>query len=313
MRILVTGGAGFVGSHLVEALVAAGVGEIVVIDNLHRGRLSNLQGCWDRIEFVQADVRDAESLQHSLRAVDVVYHLAAQSTVMGAVDNLEYSFSTNVVGTFHLLQAAYRQRVKRFVFASSREVYGEAQESPTPETAPLRPKNAYGASKVAGELYCDVFAKLGLDAAILRFTNVYGPRDEGRVIPNFIASALRGIPLTVFGGDQVLDFVWVGTVVDALVMAGLGEPIVGPLNVGSGQGTTIVDLARRVLDATSSPSRLDFVPGRGEETVRFVADTARACAIVKLPRPVDPLSRLNDVVLACKNDVMDIGQAGQTR
>ena len=153
MHILVTGGAGFIGTHLVASLLAEGK-EVSVLDNLTRGRISNTG---KGFRFVQGDIRDRETVVKAMTGVDILFHLAAQSNVMGAVTDLDYSFTTNVFGTFEVLRAAKEAGVRRVVFTSSREVYGDAAVLPVSEDAPLHAKNAYGASKVAGELYCRVF------------------------------------------------------------------------------------------------------------------------------------------------------------
>ncbi len=300
MRILVTGGAGFIGSHLVQRLVSQDHPSVIVLDNLQCGYTENLRDSWNRITFVNGDIRSQKVLKQAMRGVDVVFHLAAQSNVLGAVQDPDYCFSTNVAGTFSILQEARQAGVSRIVFSSSREVYGESGNLPVPETAPLQPKNAYGASKVAGEMCCRLFAHAGLDTAILRLTNVYGPRDRGRVIPMFFEKAWRNQPLTVFGGEKVLDFVWVGFVVDALLAAGLGQPIRVPVNVGSGKGTKIIDLARRILDLTKSKSELRLAPNRAPEVTRFVADTRRARALLGVAAHRDPLFRLDRVCARIK-------------
>ncbi len=298
MKILVTGGAGFIGSHLVRRLVRDRAGSVTILDNFHRGRPENLADCLDEIRLVRADIRNPSALLEALRGIDLVYHLAAQSSVMGAEADADYTFQTNVVGTFDLLRAARTNGVRRVVFASSREVYGDPLHVPVPETAPLKPKNLYGASKVAGEAYCSVFASDGLETAVLRLANVYGPGDTGRVIPLFLQRALQGQPLVLFGGQQVLDFVRIDTVVEALCKAGFGDPIPEPLNIGSGKGVTISNLSRRVLQLTGWRSQLQIVPARQTEVTRFVADITRARQLLALEQPADPLCALHELV-AC--------------
>lgn len=298
-RILVTGGAGFIGGHLVERLARRHKGgAVTVIDNLRRGDPENLRSCSGDIVFCRSDIRDRAALDPVMRGCEVVFHLAAQSSVMGACEDTEYSCSTNVLGTLHVLEAAKQAGVKRVVFTSSREVYGEPDRIPVPETAPLSPKNAYGASKVAGEMYCRVFGQNGLEVVVLRLANVYGPRDIGRVIPLFVDRALRGLPLLLYGGSQILDFVWIDAVVDALIQTGFGEFSPEPLNIGAGRGITVAALAQRILDLTGSHSPLAIEERRGVEVSRFVADTTRAQARLGLPLPEDPLFGLEQVVQA---------------
>jgi len=293
MRVLVTGGAGFLGSHLVDALVAAG-DEVVVVDNLYRGSPANIDPHLRKraVRFVEADIRDYDAVLEAARGIEVVYHLAAQSNVIGAIKDTDYSFTTNVAGTYNVLKAAAATSVRRLVFSSSREVYGEPESIPVPENAPLIAKNSYGASKVAGEAYCRVWeSTTGLECQVLRFANVYGPRDRDRVIPIWLERARRGDPLELYGGEQVIDFVWVGKAVEALLAAAAIE-LTGPINVGSGTGVSLPQLAHRVLEETGAASRLEVVPARTGEVVRFVADVARMHRVLGITPDLDPLAHL---------------------
>jgi UDP-glucose 4-epimerase len=230
--------------------------------------------------------------------IGLVYHLAAQANVLGAVADIDYSFTTNVAGTFEVLSAARECRVRRVVFASSREVYGEAPALPVPESAPINPGNAYGASKAAGELYCRVFMESGMEVVVFRLANVYGPGDAGRVIPLFVANALSGRPLVIYGEKKILDFVWIGDVVDSLVIAS-DAPVAGQtINIGSGEGTGLADLARRVLQLTGSRSAIEFAGARKAETDRFVADIRLAESLLNY-RPSTALAHLPEVAAAC--------------
>jgi UDP-glucose 4-epimerase len=295
-RILVAGGAGFIGSHLVQRLVFQGHRSITVLDNLIRGRTANLAAVWHSIRFVSADIRDWHTLDRLVQNTDLIFHLAAQSNVIGAVEDLDYSSSTNIVGTAAILQAAHAAGVRRVVFTSSREVYGDPADLPVPETAPLRPKNAYGMSKVAGEMCCRMSMGQALETVVLRLANVYGPRDRGRVIPLFVENALKGRPLTVYGGNQVLDFVYVDHVVDALMKAGFERHIADPVNIGSGRGTSIAELAERILQLTDSGSKVSWMPSRDLDVVGFVADTTKARTLLGLEYPSDPLYRLPELI-----------------
>lgn len=268
-------------------LVSTQAGEIVVLDNLHRGYSRGLLP--GSVDFRKADIRDRAAVTDAVRGCDVVFHLAAQSNVMGAVADSGYAFSTNVVGTHAVLEAAASAGVKRLVFPSSREIYGDPKSIPVHETAPLRAKNAYGASKAAGEVYCRLAAQQGLETVVLRLANVYGPGDRDRVIPLFAAAAAHNKTITVFGRQKILDFLWIDTLVDALLQAGFGRYIQGPVNVGSGKGTNIVDLARRIVNLTGSSSRIEVVEEREQEVGRFVADITRAKRLLRIPEPEDPL------------------------
>lgn len=294
MRILVTGGAGFIGAHLVNRLASIGAGDIRVVDNLHRG--FSLESLPSGVEFWRVDIRDPQAVADALKGSEIVFHLAAQSNVMGAVADAGYSFGSNVVGTYNVLQAAAAAGVRRVIFPSSREVYGDPRDIPVPETAPLRAKNAYGASKIAGEVYCRLAAQQGLETVVLRLANVYGPGDRDRVIPLFAAAAGSGLPITVFGRHKILDFVWIDVVVDAFIKIAFGSYIRGPVNIGSGKGTTILDLARRLVALNGSASKIDVVEEREQEVGRFIADIRRAKRLLKISEPEDPLWALSRAI-----------------
>jgi UDP-glucose 4-epimerase len=173
-RVVVTGGAGFIGAHLVSRLVDRG-DDVIAFDNLRRGRREALEPHVGHgtVRLVEGDIRQLDALRPVVRGCDVVHHLAAQSNVMGAMENPDYSVTTNVLGTFNVLQAAAEAGVRRVVFASSREVYGEPRTLPAREDAPLHARSLYGASKVAGEAYCRTFAAThGMGVDVLRLANV---------------------------------------------------------------------------------------------------------------------------------------------
>lgn len=308
MIALVTGGAGFIGRHLVRRLLALpGVEQVRVLDNLFRpcpapGAFPDDFLTGDpRVRFQKGDIRDKQTAREAVEGAELVFHLAAQSNVLGSVTDLDYSFSTNVAGTLNLLEAARAaQTVRRFVFASSREVYGEPDDLPVAEDAPLAPKNAYGASKMAAEAYCGAFAAQGLGVSVVRMANVYGPGDRDRVIPLFCGRALAGEPLFIYGGGQVIDFVSVGLTCEALLRVAEKE-LPGPVNIGSGQGTTLQELAARV--AACLPKRnveTRLLPPRGPEVVRFVASPERMRDWLGLAPPSDPLAELPGVLASMR-------------
>jgi UDP-glucose 4-epimerase len=289
MKVLVTGGAGFIGAHLVVASLAAG-DEVVALDNMRRGVRATLP---DEARLIEGDIRDRESVALAMRGAQRVYHLAAQSNVLGAMTDTDYSFTSNVVGTYNVLGAARDAGVEQVIFTSSREVYGEVERLPVAEDRPMDPKNAYGASKVAGEVYCRTFQNTyGLDVSVLRLANVYGAGDRDRVIPIWLDRARRGEDLELYGGEQVLDLVTVGLVVAALRRAAevsLGGRVV---NVGSGVGTPLRDLANRIARLPSREVGLRVLPARSIEVTRFVADVARMRDLLGLAPPADPLEGL---------------------
>lgn len=321
MSIVVTGGAGFIGRHLVmrlcESRAAFGMADepIVVLDNLRRSSREALDALitQGQVRFIEGDIRDAATLDEVMRGATYVFHLAAQSNVMGAEDDPDYAFTTNVDGTYHVVQAAARAGVRRFVFTSSREVYGQPTSLPVAEEAQLAPKNGYGASKAAGEMLCRMAAaRGGLEMVTLRLANVYGPGDAGRVIPLWLERAERGEDLLIYGGNQVLDFIWVGDTVDALLRAALAprnlfaaagilpdehiEPgFFVALNVGTGRGTAIRTLAERVREVTGHDVSIRVLPPRTAEVARFVADIWLMRRTLGL-RPELPLACLHQMV-----------------
>ncbi len=290
---LVTGGCGFIGAHLVRRLLDLGDG-VRVMDNMRRGSAAALGASRSEVTLYAHDIRDAEMLRRAAEGADRIFHLAAQSNVMGALADREYSFTTNVGGTFNVLDCAAKLGISRVVFASSREVYGEPRYTPVDECHPLEAKNLYGASKVAGEAYCRTFAEsYVLDVQVARLANVYGPGDRDRVIPRFLEAAASGDDMRLYGGSQVLDFVWIDTVIDALMLAGDGG-LDGPTNVASGIGTSIADLAQRLIALTGSTSKVVREPARSVEVSRFVADVTRMRSVGIEPA-ADPLARLTEL------------------
>lgn len=295
MRIAVTGAAGFIGSHLTERLVKTGAHEIIAVDNLRTGTLNNLKTVLGDIRFVPADICDRSALDYAFRGCEVVYHLAAVPRVLECEAKPDECFSVNVAGTNNVLAAARLQNVRRIVFTSSREVYGEPDTVPVDESATLAPGNHYGASKAAGEMFLSHYASVGMEVVILRLSNVYGPKDRDRVIPRFAELALNGSTLSVYGGDQIIDFISVDRVVHALSQTGFGPCIPQPLNVASGVGVCILNVAKRILALTNSHSSLKIVQKRECEVRRFVADATRANELFSWPSIVDPLADLPQV------------------
>lgn len=298
-HVVVTGGAGFIGSHLVDVLLREGHDDVTVVDSFSRGRRENLAS-WQgdaRLTIVEADVRDADAMRNALQGARIVYHLAAQPTVMGAARDTDYTFATNVIGTYNVLKAAAEGGTRRFIFASSREVYGEPVSLPVDESHPLFSINSYGATKVAGEALCRAFAReCSLEVSVLRLASVYGDRDFGRVIPHWIEQARGGGDLVVYGGEQVLDFIWVGDAVQALVRAAAAEIPLPPINVASGTGTKILDLAKRIGQLTGSAGQIRVLPRRSIEVSRFIGSTDRMVQLLGVIPLPDPLSHLPGMV-----------------
>jgi UDP-glucose 4-epimerase len=251
MKALVTGGAGFIGSHLTEALIAAGH-QVSVLDNLTCGRLANLRAVEGHpaFKFIQADIREPD-LERHFAGVDWVFHLAGLADIVPSIEQPEQYYTTNVDGTFNVLEASRRAGVKRLVYAASSSGYGIPDAYPTPETAPIRPQYPYALTKYMGEELVLHWAQLyRLPAVSLRLFNVFGPRSRttgayGAVFGVFLAQKLNGKPLTVVGdGTQTRDFTYVTDVAAAFVRAAESSTIGEAMNVGSGNHYSVNHLAQ---------------------------------------------------------------------
>ena len=263
-RALVTGGAGFIGSNLVDGLLARDH-DVTVLDDLSTGRLENLVAALNAGARLQtASVTDAAAVERVFEAArpDIVFHLAAQIDVRRAVEDPRFDATVNVLGTLNVLEAARRCGVRRFVLASTGgAIYGEADELPTTESAPPRPLSPYAASKAAAEGYVDLYARLhGLSTMSLRLANVYGPRQDPRgeagVIAIFCDAAGDGRRVTIYGdGGQTRDFVFVGDVVDAFMAAG-DASAGGRCNIATGRETPVLEMAETLgLEIRFAPER----------------------------------------------------------
>ncbi len=250
MKALVTGGAGFIGSHLAERLVQEGI-EVRVLDNFSTGRRENLAAVASRIELVDGDVRDYQVMCEVVRGVDVVFHQAALCSVARSVEEPQDANSVNIGGTLNVLLAARDERVRRVVYASSSSVYGNIPALPKHETQTPAPASPYAVTKLTGELYCRTFYQLfGLQTFSLRYFNIFGPRQVqgspyASVIPVFINALLRGDPPVIHGdGNQSRDFSYVGNVVEANLLAMKAEAGFGEaFNIACGQRTTVAQVA----------------------------------------------------------------------
>jgi UDP-glucose 4-epimerase len=286
MDCLVTGGAGFIGSNLVDALVARG-DRVTVIDTLVTGKRENLAGAIERgARLETVDVRDAAAVSGIFDAArpEVVFHLAAQIDVRHSVERPADDAQTNVLGTIAVLEAARAAGTRRLVNTSTGGgLYGDADVLPTPEDSPIRPLAPYGQSKLCAEGYCALYTRLhGLSTVSLRYGNVYGPRQdvhgEAGVVAIFCGHLIDGTVPTVFGdGGQTRDWVDVSDVVAANLLAA-DATLTGPVNIGHGQETSVLDLVR-ALDAVAPDRRLpepNFVPERPGEVRRSCLDVTRA-------------------------------------
>lgn len=302
-RVLVTGGAGFIGSELVGQLADQGC-DVLVIDNLVNGKRENLAHLDpSRVRLVEADVRDAGALQSALADVDIVYHLACLG-VRHSIHSPRENHDVNATATLGLLALARAARVSRFVYVSSSEVYGTARTVPMSEAHPTYPTTVYGASKLAGECYTRAYhATYGFPTVVVRPFNAFGPRshhegDSGEVIPKFLLRALAGRPMVVFGdGSQTRDFTFVSNTAAAIRAAGMEASAVGEtLNVGSGRAVSIAALARVVADVIGRPAEIVHEEPRPGDVHDLCADMTKAGALLGFEPTVtleDGLRRLH--------------------
>jgi len=287
MDCLVTGGAGFIGSNLADALLARG-DSVTIADDLSTGRRENLEeALGNGAELVEADVRDRAAIERIAvdREPEAVFHLAAQIDVRKSVADPAFDASINVGGTANVLEAARAAGARRVVFTSTGgAIYGEGegQQLPLSEDAPLAPEAPYGQSKFAGEGYLSLYERLyGLSSLSLRLGNVYGPRQdplgEAGVIAIFCGRLRAGERPTVYGdGSQTRDYIYVGDVVKAL-LAAAGSDATGPLNVGTGVETDVLELVRQLGELGGAESfEPEFAPARSGEVQRISIDASRA-------------------------------------
>ena len=281
MRILVTGGAGFIGSHTVDALVAAGTHEVSVLDGLSSGKREQVNPA---ARFYQADLRNADAIVPILEREkpEVIYHLAAQMDVRRSVADPALDAGINLVGFLNVMEAARRNGLKRVVFASTGgAIYGEQEQFPCDEDHPRRPVSPYGVAKLATEAYLFFYkVQYGIDYVALRYANVYGPRQdphgEAGVVAIFCGRMLEGKPSTIFGdGEQTRDYIFVGDVARANVAA-LGAKASDAFNIGTGVETSVNQLYRSLASAAGLKTPPSYAPARPGEQRRSVISPARA-------------------------------------
>ncbi len=282
-RILVTGGAGFIGSHIVDALVREGA-RVTVLDNFSSGFEENLAGVRDDVEVIRGDILDADALMQAARGMDTIVHQAAQLEIVKCIETPVEDLRSNAEGTLNVLEAARHNNVGRVVWASSACVYGQAETVPESEQHPRVPNWPYGISKLAAEHYARLYHDYyGFDTVGLRYSIVYGPREwYGRVMTAYLRRALDGDPPVIWGGTQQRDFVYVDDVVNMNVAClaaaeGLGNRV---FNVSTGRGTSIRELAELVADTfeLGEPVVEDVAEG---ETSQLVAGRMRLPAELK--------------------------------
>lgn len=304
MRVLVTGGAGFIGAHLCEALLAEGHA-VRALDDLSAGRAEQLPaGC----PLVRGSVLDHEALTEATAGAEAVVHLAARVTIRGSLEGFVDDARVNLLGTLETLQAAHRAGVRRFVFASSMAVYADSPDaSPVAESHPLEPSSPYGIHKLAAEREVLLLGRhLGLEAVALRYFNVFGPRQAFSPYVGaatiFATKLLRGEPFTVFGdGRQTRDFVHVDDVTRATARALTASAAVGGVfNVGSGRGTSVLALASLLTERIRPGAAWTHAPARPEEPRHSVADVTRARAALGFVPATDLAAQIDAVITSVR-------------
>jgi UDP-glucose 4-epimerase len=296
-NILVTGGAGFIGSHLVEALLAEKC-RVTVLDNLSSGRLSNLEAVKDRIRFHQGDIQDQQLVLDLSKNCELIFHLAAEVSVPRTIENPLESAKVNEIGTISVLEAARRNRITRLVFSSSCAVYGEGVPDPKTERMEPEPLSPYAVQKLTGEFYAGLYRRLyGLETVCLRYFNVYGPRQDpsspySGVISIFLDRAVAAKQPIIYGdGNQYRDFVFVKDVVRANLLAAtatkVGEQV---FNIGTGQFVRINQLWNVVQKLSGISIEPDFRPMRPGDIQESVANIDRARSVLGF-RPAHELEK----------------------
>lgn len=300
---LITGGAGFIGSHLVERLVRDGQ-HVRVLDNLSTGKWENIEPFLAAVEFITGDIRDLKVVQQAVEGVDYVLHQAAVPSVPRSVKDPLVTNSANVDGTLNILIAARDAGVKRVVYASSSSVYGDTPILPKREEMRPTPRSPYAVSKLAGELYCQVFYHVyGLETVALRYFNVFGPRQDPKsqyaaVVPKFITALLRGEPPTIFGdGEQSRDFTYVENVVEANLLAAKAPGVAGQVfNIACGERLTVNQLAAILSEIIGVNLEPEHVPPRPGDVRYSLADISKARKLLGYEVKVDVREGLEQTV-----------------
>lgn len=278
-KYLVTGGAGFIGSHIAEALLERGE-TVRVLDNLATGRLVNLRTLEGRVQFVQGDLRNSDTIKTAVQGVEVIFHQAALASVPRSIAEPVASLESNISGTQNVLLAARDAGVRRVVYASSSSVYGDTPTLPKSEDMPANPQSPYAVHKLTGELLCRVFTRIyGLETVALRYFNVFGPRQDpnsqyAAVIPRFVMALLENRRPVVFGdGEQTRDFTYIENVVQANILAATAPDAVGhAMNVGCGEQISLNTVLRLAGDLLGMPAQADYHEARTGDVKHSLAD-----------------------------------------
>ena len=283
-KVLVTGGAGFIGSHVVDRLVNEDY-EVRILDDLSTGKLENIQTHLSsgKVELIEGDIRNASLVTKSLDEVSRVIHMAALNSVSLSVENPDLTFDINLLGTLNLLRSSIEQHVERFVFVSSCAVFGDSVSLPVTEETRTNPISPYAESKLIGERYCLGFSERQLlNSVVLRFFNVYGPRQSmnnyGGVIASFVGRCRLRLPLIIHGnGSQTRDFINVKDVAEAILASTKNKSAEGEVfNIGSGRLTSINELAKTVIELAGGDSEVTYVMSRVGDIKDSYADISKA-------------------------------------
>jgi len=282
-RALVTGGAGFIGSHLVDRLLADSW-EVAVLDDLSSGRPENLDNAGRRVRFVEGDLCDEVTLRGAAEGVEVIFHQGAVPSVPRSIVEPVRTHGVNATGTLGVLEVARECGVRRVVYAASSSAYGDTPELPKVETMPPNPRSPYALQKYSGEIYCRLYSELyGLEAVALRYFNVFGPRQDpeseyAAVIPRFVTAALQGKPPTIYGdGEQTRDFTFVSDAVEANVRAADSDEAVGQvMNVAGGRRTSLNELLGEIGQLTGTRVEASYQEARAGDVRDSFADLGRA-------------------------------------
>jgi len=303
--VLVTGGAGFIGSHLVARLVRDGPA-VRVLDNFSTGKPKRLAAVRDDIDLIEGDLRDEGAVGRATRGVGTVYHLAAEPSVPRSIADPQTTVDVNITGTLRLLEAAVANGCRRLVFASTCAVYGDAGDDPIPETTLPQPLSPYAMSKLAGEQLCAIFSSIhGLETVSLRYFNVFGPGQDpssayAAAIPRFASALIAGHPPVVYGdGEQTRDFVFVDDVVAANLRAGGADAVSGGVfNIGSGHPTSVNAVVATLQNLLGTDVPVRHEPARPGDIRHSLADIGRARALLGFAPGVSFAEGLERVISA---------------
>jgi len=309
-KYLVTGGAGFIGSHLVRRLVAEGK-TVRVVDNLSTGRVSRLDDLMTAIEFVKGDLADKRVSQDAVKEIDYVLHQAAVPSVQRSVQDPVGTNRANITATLNLLESSRNARVRRVLYAASSSAYGDTEILPKHEDMPAKPLSPYALQKLAGEQYCKLYHDLyGLETVSLRYFNVFGPdqdpdSDYSAVIPRFTTKLLAAESLTVYGdGEQSRDFTYIENVVEANLLALRAKEAPGIVcNIGCGERITLNQLIQILEKITDAKARVEYAAAKPGDVRHSLADIGRAKAILQYQPKISVEEGLRRTVAAYQSGI----------